>query len=91
MPIRITRHRRPARHRRAIAFCCDARCLPFAALAAETALRASGPRDFDVLIGSTEPLAPPAGWHRDAVRMCVLDTGAALHALRVSERFAATA
>lgn len=91
MPIRVTQQSRPARHRRAIAFCCDARYLPFAALAANTILRFAADHDFDLAICSTEALEYPAALPPEAVRMCRIDPGDALDGLRVSNRFSATA
>ncbi len=62
----------PARSRHAVAFCCDANYLPYAAFAADRIAKAAPERDFDILICAAEPLdLPPAL----GLRGCFIETG----------------
>lgn len=77
----------PARSRRAVAFCCDDRYLPYASFAADQLARISPDRDFDILICTSDPLNLPTVLCDQDVRLCRIDTGDTFAGLHLAERF----
>jgi lipopolysaccharide biosynthesis glycosyltransferase len=76
---------RPARHRRAIAFCCDAGYLPFAVAAAEQIHRFAPQRDFDICICDIAPLELPASVEPLDIRSCGIDISGVFDGLRLDK------
>ncbi len=78
---------RPATARKAVAFCCDDRYLPYASFAADQLARISPDRDFDILICPSHPLTLPKVLEDHGVRLCRIDTGGAFAGLHLASRF----
>lgn len=78
---------RPAGARRAVAFCCDERFLPFAAFAAAQVADLVPDRDFDICICTVRPQAPPPSLAPYGLRFCRVETGGLFDALRLDRRF----
>ncbi len=74
---------RPARFRRAIAFCSDANYLPFALLAVAQIRATPGDGDFDILLCSGGTLAVPETLAHLDVRICRIDFGGLFDGLRL--------
>ncbi len=67
----------------AIALCCDAAFLPYAAFLADQIANEHPDRDFDILIASANPLVLPGALKDKGVRFLPLDPGPALEGLRI--------
>ncbi len=72
---------RPARSRHAVAFCCDANYLPYAAFAADRIARQAP--ELDVLICATEPLEVPQAL---GLRQCVIGAEGLFDGFGLDER-----
>ncbi|WP_110813694.1 glycosyltransferase family 8 protein [Pseudoroseicyclus aestuarii] len=82
---------RPARHRRAIAFCADANYLPYALFAAAQIAALSPGRDFDICLCSDAELSLPPALAPLGLRAVTIDTGGAFDGLRLDRRRTASA
>jgi len=91
MTIRVIAENRPAASRYAVVFCCDAKYLPYAALAIHTLVRNNPVRDFDICITSLDALELPPALEGHDVRLCQIDVGDAFAGFPVSERFSVAA
>ena len=78
---------RPARHRRAVALCCDDRYLPYAAFVADAIARLTPDRDFDIVICALDDLTLPPVLEAHGVRFCRIDTKGAFSDLFLNTRF----
>ncbi|MEJ6403922.1 glycosyltransferase family 8 protein [Yoonia sp. 2307UL14-13] len=83
----LVHENRPPQHRNAVVFCCDAKYLPYAALAIHTLLRTTPDRAFDICIVSQERLEPPAAVANGDIRTCEVDVQSAFTGLPTSARF----
>lgn len=89
--IRVIAENRPAKSRHAVVFCCDAKYLPYAALAIHTLVRNNPVRDFDICITSLDALVLPPVLESYDIRSCQIDVGNAFNGFPVSEQFSLAA
>lgn len=89
--IRVIAENRPAKSRHAVVFCCDAKYLPYAALAIHTLLRSNPLRDYDICIASLDDLEMPPALAGHDVRLCRIVVGNAFVGMPVSDRFTVAA
>ena len=89
--IKVIAENRPAKSRHAVVFCCDAKYLPYAALAIHTLVRNNPVRDYDICITSLDALDMPPALEGHDVRLCQIDVGDAFAGFPVSDRFSVAA
>lgn len=76
-----------ARHRKAVAFCCDDNYLPYAAFAAARVAALAPKRDFDILICAETRLDLPADLSAEiGLRNCVFDVGGMFDGFGLDQR-----
>ena len=78
-------------HPNAAAFCCDQKYLPFALLAIHSLRQTAVSQSFDICICTVDKLELPPTFDARGIRLCQLDVGTAMDALRTSDRFSVAA